>query len=114
MKKMNVFGIPMDVGSVEELTEAARTTKGPAYYVCTRVVDLPEETLPLYLRNRNLRTPCEVCREICWYDPKNFITFTTVICMQCLLAKSQSGATFDLTAAMARINEIRRNGGPPQ
>lgn len=110
MKKMTVFGIPMEVGSTEELTEAARTNPGPTYYAVSRVDDLPEDLLPLFLRKRNLRTPCEQCRAICWYDPKNFIPFTTVICMQCLAAKSEAGQQIDVTAKMAQINEIRRHG----
>ncbi len=110
MRKVNVFGIPMEVGSNEELTELARTSEQVTYYACTRVKDQPDSAVPIALAKRRLRTPCELCRTIVWYDPKSFIPFSTVVCMQCLFEKAEAehDGSLELRASQEYLHEIAR------
>lgn len=105
-----MFGLPMQVGSRDELVEMACGSDEPAYYMVTRCADLPEEVIPLSVRLRNLRTPCEQCGEICWYDSKNFIPFTIVTCSVCMAGKPDV-EQMQRYAGTDQVREIADNFG---
>lgn len=97
MRKMNVFGLTVNVGDRDEVAEHLAAEDEPTKYVVMRVADMPESTMSLSWRKRMLRTPCERCRAICWYDPANMIPGVEVVCLPCVpqgeLSSEQSYAS---------------------
>ncbi len=106
MREDNVFGLPVTVGSRDEIIQAAQDSDGPKYYACMRVEDMSIFTMPPAHRKRVLRTPCENCGKIVWYDPKMFVPFSTVVCMPCLdvIGEGQEMRSY---AQEEQVKEIR-------
>jgi hypothetical protein len=107
VKKMNVFGIPdMNVGSRDELAETAESAEGNAFYLVFRVADTITHGYPPELLARMMRTPCEKCHHICYYDPKHFVPHTTIVCSHCKPANAinyaPEGAIKDVADALQR------------
>ncbi len=78
---VNVFGIEMHIKSEAELRDAPEGT----ILIMMRVVDVmgDEAYIPDWLRQRRRRTPCEGCREICWYDPHTLPHRARLLCTHC-------------------------------
>lgn len=103
MKEENVFGLPMKVGSRDEVLEAMATADDrPAIYGVSRCTDLRAVDIPEPFRSRNITTPCDNCREICWYDPKYAIPGLRVLCTYCIPPGCEGFAQEEQVAAMRR------------
>jgi len=80
----NIFGIGVTVqtraAALASMTEAGGE---PWVYGVVRCVDRPIHTIPEPLRSRNIRTPCDNCHELCWYDPVHAIPGLRVLCSHC-------------------------------
>lgn len=90
MKKINFLGFPINVMDDKAIQDAA-DSKGQHQYLVMRVADTDPDAGSFDLRKRRLRTPCEGCQEICWFDPKSFDSLRgmtlTILCSHCVLAK---------------------------
>jgi hypothetical protein len=94
----NVFGLPVQIKSTAEvLNESA-----PLIYAVSRCTDLPQRDIPPQIRIRNRTTPCDNCREICWYDPKYAIAGARVLCLHCLPPDTE------LNAQREQVDEVRQ------
>lgn len=81
MKQVDVFGLPVHVGTPEEIEAAAGDR--PIHLV-NRVADMVAEPYPA-LAARRFKTPCADCRELCWLDPKSLAEPSAlVVCFHCL------------------------------
>lgn len=90
MERMNLFGLPVTVGSKAEIEAAAGDE--PVHLVA-RVADCTADEMPPALRKRRFRVPCSVCREICWCDPQALaVPSATIICLQCLAEYLEPGS----------------------
>lgn len=80
----------VDVVDDEEVNRARRAGE-KQIYVLSRVIDTDPTDFSARLRARQLRTPCEDCREICWYDPKGYqvvaILAPEMICSRCIIGR---------------------------
>jgi hypothetical protein len=82
--------MPFNVPSRQQIEEQA--AKGGVHsYVMARVADTNLADGSAGLRARRRRVPCEVCREICWYDPKSVEQFSLMtlewICTHCMVKR---------------------------
>lgn len=87
MHRVNMFGIPIDVASdadIEKIAEKAELHP----YVVGRCADMSPTAGSPALRQRRLRTLCELCGEVCWQDPKSFDQVralnTLIVCTVCM------------------------------
>ena len=90
MEQVNAFGLPLTVGSVEELRDEARKayeeTGKRMPYLVVRVADSRHQDHWPTLRARRTVTPCTKCQELCWLDPKSYIApeYVVITCTRCL------------------------------
>ncbi len=110
MEKRKLFGLPLNVGTDDEVRDELDDGDGPKYYMVMRVEDCNQALLPPALRRRNLRTPCEECGSLCVYDPLTMPASASIriVCTQCLLALQKRLGTPQLLATRRQVNEIER------
>jgi hypothetical protein len=90
-KRVSIFGIPIDVINQQEIDEAA--AKGEVHpYVVSRVTDFGDDSqTPDFLIKRRQRTICEVCKEVCYIDPKSYDSIAgmllLIVCLHCLVER---------------------------
>jgi hypothetical protein len=101
--KENIFGIDVTVqtraAAMASMSEAGGE---PWIYGVIRCAERPAWTIPEPLRSRNIRTPCDGCRELCWYDPVHAIPGLRVLCNHCRPVDVDAHMTAE------QLNEIRR------
>ncbi len=99
MNNENVFGLPVNVGTPEEVDAAMDSSDRPHFIVVMRCEDQPADTLPAEQRARNRRTLCEVCSAVCWYDAVQYRHHkATFICIPCHAEKLKAGQKFEIVA----------------
>lgn len=104
MKEENVFGLPMNVGSRDEvLADLATAGDRPTMLAVMRCADQPSFEVHPTVRARNKITQCDQCREMCWYDPKYAIPGLKVRCMHCLPADTKPYAQTEQVAELRRL-----------
>ena len=89
MRKENIFGLPVNVGTDAELREEARKNHEAGeqtLYIVPQVVDSIGLPVSPALAARRRHTSCTRCREICWLDPLSYVApeYLTIICLRCL------------------------------
>lgn len=83
MKKVNVFGMPIDVVSDDDVIHLAGKE---VLHLCIRVADsVPGDAWPALAARRIIRK-CHLCKHDIWYDPlsipKGLVPVS--VCFQCL------------------------------
>lgn len=91
----NVFGIRVNVETREEKLATLGEPGLPVICQVVRCVDLPAAAIPEPFRSRNRRTPCDNCREICWYDPVHAIPGLRILCSHCAPKAAEYHATVE-------------------
>jgi heterodisulfide reductase subunit A-like polyferredoxin len=90
VKKINFLGHMVNVVDDEEI-ERAQESGEKSVYVVTRIVDSDPANFSRQLRARSTRTPCEGCREICWFDPVSYqqvaILMPDIVCTRCMITR---------------------------
>lgn len=87
--KENMFGIDVTVQTRDAALASMAEAGEPWVYVVIRCADRPAATIPEPLRSRNTCTPCDSCRELCWYDPVHALPGLRVLCNHCSPAAAQ-------------------------
>jgi hypothetical protein len=92
MKELiNVFGIPMNVMSEEEIAAQAATGE-PVIYMVMRVTDMDFRGA-LELQSRVFTMNCEKCAAQCWVDPAAYNPLRAmnliITCNRCMMAKAR-------------------------
>ena len=105
IKKTNVFGLPINVGTNAEIAAALEADGGEALYVCERCIDTPLSAYPPSIRATTGRNICERCKALVWYDTTNLIAGVTIVCTHCQPTKSIN------YASKHSIDKIRRAYG---
>lgn len=117
MKKINFLGHELNVIDDEEVERAYQSGEKHVYVV-TRIVDTDPTQFPPQLRARNNRTPCEVCREICWFDPGGYgqiaILMPEIICTHCMLRRVRNLRAAASPSDSGAQDPFRPSGTPPK
>jgi hypothetical protein len=105
VRKENVFGLPVTVGTPDELRELVGDNE--AMHMMIRCTDAAGDRPYPALDARRRRMPCEGCREICWYDPDSIVDPTaTFLCPQCVIARG--GEISEALASGRMVDEVQR------
>lgn len=87
MKETNVFGIPANIPSAEDIEEM-RQQGGSRIYMVKRVADMDFTDAPPALRKRVFTARCDVCMEMCYVDPLAYNPFRelnlVLTCTRCV------------------------------
>ena len=81
--KDNPFGIPMYVGTVEDVFAA--DPQGRHMRLLAQVGDTPMDSMWPALRARVQRRRCSVCAALCWWDPVSSVypAGEVLVCLHC-------------------------------
>lgn len=109
MPRENVFGLSIDVQPRMNLLGEIAESDQPLIIAVSRCVDLPRHEVPEPFRSRNVQTPCDNCREICWLDPKHAIPGVRISCMHCLPPEYEIAAS---TEQVAEVRSVMGLNGP--